>query len=276
MAEFAALPLFTDSFLADTAHLTDAEAGRYLRLLMLIWRSPGCRIPNDPDWLARKFQRTRAESDDEIGPLIREFCQSDGNWISQKRLSKEFEYLRKTSMRQSVRSKARWDKEKGKSRGNAAPAMPLTLPYPILESSDSSESSDSRRSVQKSDGGEAGEMQAAVAAYNALARQRGLPLATKITSARRIALRARLREAGGLPGWTAALGHLGASDFLCGAGAGGWRANLDFVLQASSFQKLREGAYDRTNGSAELPEPRAPDAPAPRLQADGTLRFGDG
>ncbi len=47
MADFPALPLFTDAYLADCSHLSDAEHGRYLRLLMLVWLSPECRVPND-------------------------------------------------------------------------------------------------------------------------------------------------------------------------------------------------------------------------------------
>ena len=53
VAEFPALPLWTDAYLADTTHLTYAESGMYLAILMHMWRCPGCRIPNDQEWLAR-------------------------------------------------------------------------------------------------------------------------------------------------------------------------------------------------------------------------------
>lgn len=116
MAEFPALPLFTDAIIADCAHLSDAEFGLYLRILMLMWRSPDCRIPNDEAWIARKLQRDYAMA----LPLLNEFCQTDGNWLTQKRLLKEFAYVRKTSKRQSDAAKSRWNKEKPQSHGNAA------------------------------------------------------------------------------------------------------------------------------------------------------------
>lgn len=112
MAEFPALPIWTDAYMLDCGHLSDAEHGRYFLLLMLIWRSPECRIPNEPDWIARKLKRTLAEYENDILPLIKEFCKNTGNWITQKRLSKEHFYLKNKSKSQSVRANYRWAKEK--------------------------------------------------------------------------------------------------------------------------------------------------------------------
>lgn len=53
MAEFPALPLFTDAFIADTTHLTAAQTGAYLMLLICAWRTPDCRLPNNDIMLAR-------------------------------------------------------------------------------------------------------------------------------------------------------------------------------------------------------------------------------
>jgi len=52
MAEFPALPLWTDAYIADTQHLTNEEHGVYLRLLMFAWRSPDNSLPDDPMRLA--------------------------------------------------------------------------------------------------------------------------------------------------------------------------------------------------------------------------------
>lgn len=53
MAEFPVLPFFTDAYLADTRHLTAAQHGAYLLLLMTAWRSTDCRLPDDDNFLAR-------------------------------------------------------------------------------------------------------------------------------------------------------------------------------------------------------------------------------
>lgn len=130
MADYPALPLWTDAYLADTAHLTDDEHGRYLLLLITIWRAPDCRIPNDDMWLARRFRRSTDEVHTLFRPLIREFCQSDGNWISQKRLTKERSYVEKASKQRSDAAKARWNKEKRECERNAAPHSPRNAPTP--------------------------------------------------------------------------------------------------------------------------------------------------
>lgn len=124
MAEFPAMPLFTDAYLADCDHLTDAEHGRYLMMLIQIWRAPGQRFPNDDAWLARKFRRSVDAVRDELRPLIQEFFESDGNWITHGRVRREWAYLLERRQKQAARSKSRWDKEKDRSRGNATPHMP--------------------------------------------------------------------------------------------------------------------------------------------------------
>lgn len=127
MAQFPALPMFTDALLADCGYMSDEKFGAYHRLLYLIWRSPNCRIPNNDEWMAERLNRPV----EVIRSLYRQFitsdqddvaevlCRTDGNWVYQKRLLKELEYLKKSSKRQSVRAKARWNKEKDISHGNA-------------------------------------------------------------------------------------------------------------------------------------------------------------
>lgn len=128
MADYPALPLWTDAYLADTRHLSDAEHGRYLLLLMDMWRSPGCRFPNDPAWLARKFRRTVEALEAEIMPLLREFCQCDGNWWTQKRLARESQYVQRTSRNNSAAAKSRWRKEKGECVRNAQDGNAFAMP----------------------------------------------------------------------------------------------------------------------------------------------------
>lgn len=121
MAQFPALPLWTDSYLADTGHLTDAEHGIYFQLLMLIWRNPECRIPNDDKWLSRRLRRSVEDVQKDVRPIIEEFCRNNGNWITQGRLKDEWDYCKSKSKSQSVRAKSRWNKEKTICQDDAGP-----------------------------------------------------------------------------------------------------------------------------------------------------------
>jgi uncharacterized protein YdaU (DUF1376 family) len=85
---------------------------------MTIWRAPDCRIPNDDEWLSRRFRRTVEAVNSELRPIINEFCQTTGNWISQKRLKQEWDYCQERSKKQSDKAKSRWDKEKDVCSGN--------------------------------------------------------------------------------------------------------------------------------------------------------------
>lgn len=53
MAEFPALPIWTDAWLSDTRHLTAAEQGAYFLLVITAWRMHDCALPNSDKLLAR-------------------------------------------------------------------------------------------------------------------------------------------------------------------------------------------------------------------------------
>jgi uncharacterized protein YdaU (DUF1376 family) len=137
MAKFPAMPLWTDAYLADCSHLSDAEHGRYMLILIHLWRMPKQRFPNETRFLSRKFNRSAEVIENEWKPLMQEFCKCDGNWISHARLSREFAYVEKQHAVQSARANKRWHKEKDVSPGNAtagiAPAYAASgnAPTPI-------------------------------------------------------------------------------------------------------------------------------------------------
>lgn len=96
-------------------------------------------------------------------------------------------------------------------------------------------------------------LDAAYAAYDEAAARQGWGKIGKRTDARDKALRARLKDVGGLDGWKVALEKAEASDFLCGrapprAGKPPFRADLDFLIRESKFVFLMEGKYDNRNG----------------------------
>ena len=79
-------------------------------------------------------------------------------------------------------------------------------------------------------------------AYNATALRCGLQQAGKFTPDRSRKIIARLRDYG-VDGWQQALANVERSSFLTGKNDKGWRANLDFLLQPSSFGKVHDGTY---------------------------------
>lgn len=101
---------------------------------------------------------------------------------------------------------------------------------------------------------EEGPVEAAFAAWNALAEQFGLPLAKSLTADRRRSIKARLDE-GGERGWREALDGVRFSAHCQGRNDRDWRADIDFVCQPKSFNRLREGFYGRDAGK---PKPGAP------------------
>jgi len=128
MAQFPALPLFTDAYLADAGHLPEVDHGRYLLLLIHMWRAPQCRLPNDDKWLARRFRKTVEEVQSDLRPIISEFMQTDGNWICQKRLLREWQWCHEKIRVNTASAKSRWQKGKGASKRISK----RNAPYPTL------------------------------------------------------------------------------------------------------------------------------------------------
>jgi uncharacterized protein YdaU (DUF1376 family) len=134
LAEFPALPLWTDAWIADTKHLSRAERGMYFDLLVLMWRSPGCKVPEDRVWLHRRLNindfdpcQTDATT---LQVVCAEFCMVADGWLMQKRLSKEWAYLKDRSKRQSQNAKSRWNKEKDLCQTDASGIKVAYAPIP--------------------------------------------------------------------------------------------------------------------------------------------------
>lgn len=130
MAGFPRLPLHVGDYIKDTPPICRnnwEHHGIYLIALMLAWSTPGCRLPNDPKWLAERFGCTQTEYETFVRPVLARYFKGDGNWLRQKRLSLEKTYVEK----QSVRAKSRWKKEKEQCRNPiAADAITAYAPTP--------------------------------------------------------------------------------------------------------------------------------------------------
>jgi len=104
-------------------------------------------------------------------------------------------------------------------------------------------------------------------AYNETALRCGLPQASRMTPDRERKIVARLKEFG-LDGWHRSLENIERSPFLKGEGGDGkWRASLDFLLQASSFAKVHDGAYSASSKPAAS-QMAALLKPRPRIKSE--------
>ena len=126
MADFPALPFWTDAYLADTTHLTTEQHGAYCLLLFKMWRMPDCNLPDDPKLLARLAGITPAKWPGVWSVLKDFFLLGDNGRWTQKRLTKERVYVDAATTRAKAAAQKRWS-----DRGNAnayADALPPHKP----------------------------------------------------------------------------------------------------------------------------------------------------
>lgn len=126
MAEFPAMPLWTDAYLADTGHLTTIEHGAYFLLLMTMWRAGGS-LPNDDKKLSR-FARMSAQQWERVKPSLMEFFTIKDDEITQGRLTDELAFVKRRSKRQSENARANARKNKTSVSAMAQPKLSLAEP----------------------------------------------------------------------------------------------------------------------------------------------------
>lgn len=124
--KFSHIPIFPDAYLRDTTHLTTEQHGAYFLLLMAAWDAPDCALPNDEKRLARLARVTLAKWR-KIREEILELWTIEGGRIFQKRLRKEWEYVRKKSGKRKEAADARWRKEKASKCNASADANAMHL-----------------------------------------------------------------------------------------------------------------------------------------------------
>ena len=244
----AYFPMYPDDFEADTAHLTLAEDGAYNRLLRLCWRTPGCSIPADRQWI---YRRLRALSDDDravVDTVLDEFFVESDARFSNARLTKEWlaaneaHERRKNAGSKGGKNKSLKTKETGSSNAKAKPKQPEPEPEPEPEVREGAKAPLSANAAAPVHASEASE---AVSSYNAAAEKAGWPKVQRMSPSRTRALKARLRECGGIEGWQHALKRAIDSDFLCGRTPKAWAGfSFDWMTKAANFTKLMEGNYD--------------------------------
>ena len=129
-------PLYVDDYEADTAHLTITEDGAYSRLLRLCWRTPGCTIPDDADWIKRRMRVSDEEFVNIVRPIIDEYFAVKNGRVYSERLLKEWQKSdlahrkRKNAGRKGGLSKSLKNKEKDSSNALATRTRTRTIESP--------------------------------------------------------------------------------------------------------------------------------------------------
>lgn len=270
--------------------MSASETGVYITLIAMMYEASGPVI-DDENRLARLCGLPLATFRKIKSTLIRDgkIYEIDGGLINDRAIT-EIEFSEKKSNVASKSAKARWRENIVKSMVGGCvcntdamqtQCYPESLPdyniysepkgssyIPDFDENESVPSSEETPVLSEPNPKQA-EAIKAFEAYNATATRAGWPKATKLTGTRAAALKRRIAEAGGLEGWNAALAKAARSSFLCGGSDRGWRADLDFFLQAKSFLAVTEGKYDDTGkGSGKpAPVPETPEEEAEKWRA---------
>lgn len=226
MAGIITVPFHIGDFLSGTLHMDTLEKGAYIMLLLSHYQAGEIGIPEDDKKLSR-IAGVSLKTWMRIKPTMQEkFYSVNGFWVN----SKCIDVIRKVAQLSS-KQRAKALKKHNRDDATAEPRQCQPKPKPLVLSKDNTPSSSE-------------EILLALELYNQLAEKKGLPKAQKLTKARNGKINARLKDAGGIDGWKAALAKLEASPFCTGQNDRGWIADIDFLITESSFTKLMEGKYD--------------------------------
>ena len=242
-------PMYPSDYEAKTSHLTIAEDGAYFRLLRLCWMTTGCSLPDDDAWIMR---RARAPSDDEkqaIRTILDEFFTlKNGRWINE-RLVSEFKEAESKHLKRKKAGRKGGSAKSLKSNDNEpsnATAMPEQCSSNQNQNQNQSLLYDTKVSLVNQ---VKADCENAVSDWNQAAGDNGWPKVQRLTSARSKQLAGRIKEAGGLGGWQAALQKAGESDFLCGRN-GAWTGFcFDWLVKSANFTKVMENNYENRSGN---------------------------
>lgn len=260
MTDMPWFKFYPDDWLSGTRSLTAMEAGVYITLIAMMY-DHGKPLVMDEARLARYCGATPRQFSAALRRLIEEgkiISLPGGLWNA--RVASELQEREEKTCKAKKAVAERENRKTQSNQGNNGSNDDRTM---IERSS----ISDTRS--QKLEGGPNGPPErapqlplskapvlvdiatatAAFDAYNAMALKAGLSRAQSLTEVRRKHLAHRLKECGGLDGWRAAMDKVAASSFLTGK-VKPWRADLDFILQASSFTKIMEGSYDDRSNAA--------------------------
>jgi len=131
VSDLPILPLWVTKYEGKCAHLTLEEDGAHTRLLRLCWQTPGCTIPTDPVWIARRMRVDLPTYERVVGPILAEFfVVANGRWQSLRLLAEYERATRKTDARKQAGAKG--GKAKALKTGKSQPSNATVLPEQTL------------------------------------------------------------------------------------------------------------------------------------------------
>lgn len=240
------MPLYIADYLKDTVHLSAAEHGAYMLLIMRYWQDGG--LPQDEKMIAR-FSRLSheewTESRDVLAslfgpewshPRIDEELAKASAIIDKRRLAAEKMHSKRTAKKDACASACAEQKH---CDGNDT-RVPYLSPTPREEEHYEANASSSGKPDL------AAEM---VEIYHEVGA--GVwPKVQKFTPDRRAAALRTLKKCpDGIEGWRGALIRARASPHLTGSNDRGWTADFDFLTKPKPFTRLIEGCYDARHGN---------------------------
>ena len=257
MSKAPAMPMYWDAYLADTTHLTTEEHGAYMLLLAAMWRRNGV-VPDDDKDNARilgltpaKWRKVKARLLATISGFIVE-----NDTITQEKLQKTWkntqEKIDKNKQNGAKGGRAAASKNNDLAQANATvsvkpkASIPEPEPEPIRE--------ETYVSCEIAAPAAIDEVAQAIQHFNATASKASWPVVQKTSATRRSALKARIKEIGGLDNWCEAITRASTSPHLTGQNNRGWTATFDWLANPTNFTKLMEGNYDdRANTNPSNP-----------------------
>lgn len=267
------MPLYVGDFMGDTAHLSAAETGAYLMLIMHYWRMGG--LPED-DRSKQRISRMTPQEWARYKSRIKEFFTDDWTHV---RIEIEIANSEKLSRVRanvgSVGGRAKALKNKVPSLANATILPEQTASKIVAKTQSQSQESETTSLViapppappitipndntvisfeRKPNPERAKTIQRMGDWWNQLACSLALTQIERIEGAREVAVLSRAKrlaeDFGDLEAGLSALeARIRGSPFL--QGRTGWRGcKFDWVLKAANFQKILEGNYDAENRQA--------------------------
>lgn len=128
MADYPALPLWTDAYLADLhPRLSLEEHGAMILLMQFAWRSPQCRLPDDDKQLAKMLAIPEGHWKKKLRPVLGEIWKINGGFWTQKRLLREKDYVENRRTQQSEAGKRSALKRKKTDSTTVDSPLPASL-----------------------------------------------------------------------------------------------------------------------------------------------------